>query len=453
MADYGLLPTGFVPKTAEIVRDSLDERARGRFSPSLPLGDKTFFGHVHGAIAYELGLLWELAQTVYSSQDADAASGTALEQLSLLTGTFRRDAEGSTAVVTFCGTPTTVVPTALVVKTSLGQAFETFGASVIAALTAWAGSTMYDVGDRVTNAGRCYQCIIAGESHAHTGPTTTSEDETDEDAHWTYLGEGTGAVDATLYSSEDGPIEAGPRDLTEIQNPTAGLNTALNLAAANVGRLEDTDEVLRLRREIDLVRPGDAVPAAIRQAVLDLDGVTSCRVFYNNTDVTDVDGVPPHSVEVLVQGGLDQDIRDALLASVAAGIATHGTVTGTSVDEEGEEVAIEFSRPTPVTIYVTISLIIDADIYPADGDDQVKAAIVAWGEARQVGDDVVATRAGAQAYSVDGVLDVPRSGSLGGTLIKTSSSPTADTTIVVGNRQIATWDVSRISVSTTPGAP
>jgi hypothetical protein len=54
---------------------------------------------------------------------------------------------------------------------------------------------------------------------------------------------------------------------------------------------------------------------------------------------------------------------------------------------------------------------------------------------------------------VPGVLDVPRTGSEGGTLISTSASPTSDATIVIDQRHIAAYDTSRVAVTSTPGTP
>ncbi len=157
----------------------------------------------------------------------------------------------------------------------------------------------------------------------------------------------------------------------------------------------------------------------------------------NLTDATDGAGVPPHSIQALVQGagvtdGVDaitlaenQLIWDTLRTNVAAGIVT----------------------------YIAITIIKDPLTYPVDGDAQIKAAIATYGNALLSGKDVVAAALGAQAFKVTGVLDVPRSGSLGGTLIKISATPTADTTIAISLRQKAVYDTSRIGVTTSDATP
>jgi hypothetical protein len=175
--------------------------------------------------------------------------------------------------------------------------------------------------------------------------------------------------------------------------------------------------------------------------------VTAVRLFVNNTDTTDADGVPPHAIEALVQGGDDQDIFDALLANVAAGIVTTGTESGTATDSEGTEHALAFSRPEEVPIYIDVFVTKDPDTYPADGDTQIKEKIVEWGDAQATGKNVVASAISAQAFQIDGVLDV--------TLVEigTAAAPTTSTTITISLRQLATYDTSRITVTAIDGTP
>jgi uncharacterized phage protein gp47/JayE len=152
-------------------------------------------------------------------------------------------------------------------------------------------------------------------------------------------------------------------------------------------------------------------------------------------------------VEALIQGGADQDIFDALLASVAGGIGTHGSTSGTATDSEGTDHTMKFSRPTEINIYVDITLTYDADLYPADGDTQIKNAIVTFGDAQAVGKDVVSSSIKAACFNVDGVLDVSLAE------IDTSPSPTTETTIVITSRQLAVHDTSRITVASSAATP
>jgi uncharacterized phage protein gp47/JayE len=457
--EFGLLPTGFAAKPESAIKDSLDGGARTALGPSLPLGPKTLFGEYNGIIAAAIAEVWELAQAVDASGDPDGATGTSLEQVCALTGTKRDPATASTVVETLTGTADTLVTAGSRVGSATTTAqFATAFDAVLVALTAWASGTVYAVGDRVTNASRAYVCITAGTSAGSGGPTTTAADITDNSAHWRYMGEGVAAGDVATACTVTGPTVATSGDLTTIITPVGGWSSAINLLDADPGRADETDADLRVKREEELAANDAPVPDAIREALLKPvaqggAGATSATVFYNDTDLTDGDGIPPHSVECLVRGGVTQDVIDVIFAHTALGIGTHGTTSGSATDSEGVTHTVSFTRPAEITIYVDITLKYDAALYPTDGDTEVKAAIVAFGDLSSTGKNAVAVAIGAQAFKVDGVFDVPAAAGIGGTLIKTTAGPTSDVTIAIAKRELAVFDSSRITVHSSAGTP
>lgn len=444
----GLTADGFVIETQDEIRESMNEDMRTAFGPSIDLSDGSIQGQVIAIVSERLALLWELAEAVNASQDPDEATGANLEALAALTGTLREAARASTATLTLTGDDTTVVSEGSQAATSdTGAVFATDAEATLAALDAWANTTAYAVGDRVTNASRAYVCTDAGTSAGSGGPTTTSSAITDGGCIWRYMGEGAAAVDVAATCTETGATVATSGAITEIETPVSGWDGVINLEDADVGAAQMSDENLRVQREIDLAAPGTSPIPAIRSELLDVEGVTAVTVFYNNTDLTDVDGVPPHAIEALVQGGEDQDIWDQLFASVAGGIATHGDESGTVEDSQGTEHTLKFSRPEELEIYVDVNVTVDPDEFPADGEDQIKAAIVAWGAAQRAGKDVVASAISAQVFGVTGVLDVTDID------IGTSPAPGAGTTVAVSLRQLADYDTSRITVTVAEGTP
>ncbi len=462
---YGLLATGFALKPETDIRDDLDAGCRTAFGASVPLGPKTVLGAYNGIVSGAIAEVWELAQAVDASQDPDGATGEALEQLCALTGTRRDPASPSLVTLTMTGTPGTPIPTGSRAQSATTTAqFETTEDAALVILAAWADTSPYVVGDRVyyddSGTMRAYQCITLGTSAtgAGNGPTAETDDVTDGTVHWRWLGLGSGADDAEAECTENGPTEATSGDLTVIATPIGGWTSVINLLDADLGSNEESDAHLRLKRDEELSADNASTPDAIREAILKPlteggAGATACTVFFNNTDVTDGDGVPPHSVECLVTGGEDQDIFDKVFEVVAAGIGYYGTEIGTALDSEGTSHTVKFTRPDEIEIWVTVTLTYDAALYPADGDDQVIAAIVAFGDAQKTGKDAVATQIGAQAFQVAGVIDVPRSGSLGGTLIGLAMTPTTDVTIAISLRELAVFDSSRVIVVSTPGTP
>jgi uncharacterized phage protein gp47/JayE len=405
---YGLTDRGFFTKPLTAIRDDLNTAFRNVFGQSISLNDRSVFGIIIGIIAERISISWQQLEVLTTSLDPNKAGGTLLEALATLTGTFRAPAVPSKTTLTFTGSDGTVVSAGFLTKTSALNDFVSLASTTLASVPAWVPSTSYVLDDRVTRAGNVYQNIQAGTSAGSGGPTGTNDavDVTaDGGCLWTFVGPGAAAADASSASVENGPIVGTRKDITQIVNPTLGLDAVTNLAAADLGRLEATDSELRQTRENELAAAGSSPLDALLANLEQIAGVTSVTLFPNSTDTT-VDGVPPHSIEALIEGGTDQDIYDELLASIAVGIGTVGNHTGTATDSQGNAQTFSFSRPESVAIHAAVSLTFDTTSYPADGDIQVKNALDAYVAALNAGRDVTSSALGAQAFKVAGVLDV-----------------------------------------------
>lgn len=451
-----LTDAGLTIETLEEIRASLDADMKATLGPQINTTDGSALGQINGIMAERIATLHEGLQAVYSSQDPDAATGAALAALCALTGTTPLAATKSTVTLTLTGDPATVVPEGSVAAvTGTEEQFATDEDATLVLLDAWTISTIYAIGDRVSNGGHAYVATDGGVSAGSGGPSGTSSAITDGGVVWAWLGEGEAAAEVSAEASAAGPTVASSGSILEIVTPVAGWLGVYNLEDADLGRDDEADEDLRVRREEELQSAGTGPQAAIRADILgrtDL-GITSVRVFMNVTDVTDADGVPPHSVEALIQyptapdADVDQALFDQLRLSVAAGIRTHGDVSGTSEDAEGILQTMKFSRPDEIEIYVAITLTYDADLYPTDGDDTVKAAIVAFRDAKTTGDNVTSTGLLAQAFKIAGVNDVVSC------YIGTSPSPVSSATIAISLRELAVFDSSRVTVTSSAATP
>jgi len=246
-----------------------------------------------------------------------------------------------------------------------------------------------------------------------------------------------GGFDVVAEAENTGAIVANAATITTIATPSAGWTAVTNTLDATSGRNLETDPELRIRREQELSRPGTAPADAIRADVLDVDDVTYCRVYENTSDTTDGDGIPPHSIEVLVLGGAQDEIALQIWRSKAAGIGTYGTTTETVEDSLGNPRTVKFTRPSTLSLYVAVT--VDAgDGYA--GDAAVKAAIVAAGiERYTVGDDVKASHFYEAVLAVVGVEDC--------SVLVGTSGPGAATSVSVGPRQVASFDTTRVTVT------
>lgn len=449
----GITATGFEILIQSEIHADLVAAAKTAFGTNAGTSDDEFFGRLFKVLSERYAVLWELAEAAYNAQDVDAAVDAALIAICALTGTLPLSPSPSLVTLTLTGADATAV--AIGTQGSADgslERFKTKAAATIVALAAWVGATTYSIGDRITNDGNAYSCTTAGVAAGSGGPT--GEDSTTLEADgacfWRFLGVGVGAVDVASESVNNGAIVATALSITTIETTISGLQGMINLLDADLGQSLESNKTLRLRRATEIGNAGSATVPAARAKMLQVSGVTSARGFWNHTNFTDADSVPPHAVEFVIQGGTDQDILDGLLTAVGGGIETYGTTSGTALDAEGVSHNVAFSRADEQDVYAIVTITYDADQYaavPADGDDLVAAAIVAFGDAQLLGKDSVAAAIAAQAFLVAGVHNVTS------TLIGLSPSPATSATIPISLRQLAVYDTSRIIVNSSAVTP
>jgi uncharacterized phage protein gp47/JayE len=443
---YGLTASGFVVKPSEIIQEELEAAFKLAFGDNLDVDPRSPAGQEIGIITERLSELWQLAEAVNAARDPDYAEGAALESISALTGTLKEEATRSTVTLTATGTNATVIPSGRLVEVSdTLEDFQTTESGTLATLTSWANTTAYVLNDRRTNATRVYQCITAGTSAGSGGPTTTSSDITDGTVHWRYLGEGAAACDIEAESVNTGPIAGLAGTITVITTPVAGWSSVTNFLDADLGRDEETDPDLRIRREDELGGNNTGPAEAIRESVLAVDGVTGCTVYENMDNVTDADGVPAYHMEIVVLGGDDAEIAQAIHESKSGGSALHGTTTENVEDAQGLTKVIKFTRPDEIEIYVIANVVKNPATYPSDGDDQIAALLLAAGNEYAAGRDVYSRALSAICFQVTGVLNVTT------LYIGEAPAPASEAAISITSREIAVFDSARITVNSSNG--
>jgi uncharacterized phage protein gp47/JayE len=451
---FGLTSTGFLPETLAQVQADIQAALQSAFGADIDLSPTGPFGALAGIHADREAPLWQLGQAIYAAMYPDSATGAALDDLCAITGVVRLPATKSLLSAVLVGTNGTVVPLGTVLATSTAASkFATNAAATIATLTAYATSQNFVVGDLRTNAGNIYSCTtpITGSAAAPTGTGTSI---VDAGGTWRYISAGSAAVAVACSATLTGPVAAPAGTLTSISTPVAGFTSVVNPLDAALGTNIESDAALRLRRSALLRAQGNSTLAAIQADILDVSGVTAALAFENDTDLTDGFSRPPHSVEVVVQGGVDQYVANALFASIAAGIASFGSYTPqVVVDTAGTSHNVKFTRPTAVPIFVAVT-VTRGPSYPTTGDAQVKQAIVDYAAGLipepaggvptpfQIGETVYARQlVTAIMEQVPGVLDIPTLN------IGIAASPVTSTPVVMAFNQLATFDTSRVAVT------
>lgn len=186
-------------------------------------------------------------------------------------------------------------------------------------------------------------------------------------------------------TSEYGSIIMPDRTITTIiSNLSTGFNWCENRVAPIAGRLEEEDWEYRQSYVERLYAHSSSMANSIRSYLLDnVNGVTSVIVYENDGDVEDAQGRFPHSVEVIVEGGLDEDIAYGILSSKAGGINTNGSVEVTCTGINDEPIVIRFNRPTNIYAWFKVELVGEKANIPKDYVSLVRDILMdAYGDIR-----------------------------------------------------------------------
>ncbi|HDX4247302.1 TPA: baseplate J/gp47 family protein [Klebsiella oxytoca] len=200
-----------------------------------------------------------------------------------------------------------------------------------------------------------------------------------------------GTVVATATCASTGAVAALAGSITTINTPTRGWVSVTNPLAATVGVAAETDAQLRVRQSQSValasLTPFDAVDGAIAN----VEGVTRHKLFENDQEVTDSNGLPPHSISAIVEGGDATVIANTIRSVKGQGVTTYGTTAVIVTDKYGNPYTIRFSRPVDVPIYVSITLKALTG-YSSQVGDEIKAAVAAYINSLAIGDSVLLSR-------------------------------------------------------------
>jgi uncharacterized phage protein gp47/JayE len=186
-----------------------------------------------------------------------------------------------------------------------------------------------------------------------------------------------GTITVTATCATPGAISAAAGAISTINTPTRGWASATNPAAAAVGAPVETDAQLRQRQSTSAAMPAQATTDAIVAAVANLANVSSVLFDDNDSDITDANGVPAHSLALVVTGGDAQAIANTIGAKKPPGTPTYGSTSKTYVDAYGIPKTINFSRPLDVPIFVSVT-VTPLENYSSAINAEINAAIVAW---------------------------------------------------------------------------
>jgi uncharacterized phage protein gp47/JayE len=194
-----------------------------------------------------------------------------------------------------------------------------------------------------------------------------------------------GQIVVTATCTTEGAISAAPATLTEILTPTLGWQTVTNADSAAIGQPVESDAALRTRQAASTAVSAETVLEAIYGAVDAVPGVSRLAIYENDTDATDVDNLPPHSIAVVTLGGDAQTIANTIAQKKAA-TGTYGTVSELVIDQNGVPLTINFSPLSLVPVRVNVSVRAFPGYSTAIGNS-IQAAVAAFINGLDIGED------------------------------------------------------------------
>lgn len=352
MVEYGITEEGFNRKRLDVLLEELNSQMKLVYGNNFNISINSPQGQVNGILSESNANIWEALELAYDSFNPSKSIGVQLSNLVQLNGLERLGATKSTAQLTLTGTSGVLIPLGSVVSSA----------------------------------------------------TSTSKFTTTEDV----IIDGNGEATANSEAQDTGQVLAVAGTLTVIDTPVAGWDTVTNENDAQVGRDIETDIELRSRRDASTALRGIGYLDSMYASILNLTGVTQCSVLGNDTNATDINGLPPKSFSVVVSGGEDENIANTIWDQKCAGILPFGNTNYDIIDDQGKVRTINFTRPSNIPVYVIVNLTKNDD-YPSDGDNIIKSNIVEYangnliaGRGFSVGDDVIQSRLYTPVNSVIG---------------------------------------------------
>ena len=205
-----------------------------------------------------------------------------------------------------------------------------------------------------------------------------------------------GSVSANATCDTIGKIGALAGSINRIGTPIYGWLSVTNQFAATEGNDIETDAELRGRYSLAIRASSMTVFEAIHASIMAIPEVTRSVGFENDTAAESTGteppnvpaGLPPHSVTFVVEGGVDEEVAQAIYSKKTPGCYTIGTTAVEITSEVGNIDTIRFYRPTYVSVYAQVT-VKKLPSWNDELEDKIKQNIVNYVEGLNIADDVL----------------------------------------------------------------
>lgn len=202
-----------------------------------------------------------------------------------------------------------------------------------------------------------------------------------------------GTITTYFLAEELGEIPCSTNSLTVIVSQIIGWESVDNGAAAEIGQEIESDAEYKKRIKNSRYN-GNSLIQSIQAALNQIDNVKSSFVYDNGTGSTityDGISIPAHSILIIVDGGTDQDIAEAILKKKSSGsgytaITDQDVTVNVSDGAYGVVYPVTFNRPEQLAFDIEID-VVQNSYSGGDLEQAVKDAIEKWAVGGAVGVD------------------------------------------------------------------
>ena len=200
-----------------------------------------------------------------------------------------------------------------------------------------------------------------------------------------------GEITVTASAEDEGEIRAATGEINIIATPCRGWQSVSNPAAAVPGAAVESDARLRARQAVSTALPSLSVFDGTLGAVAAVSGVTRFRGYENDTGEPDENGIPAHSICLVVEGGDASAVAEAIAHKKTPGTGTYGDIAVSVLDAKGVPNMIRFYRPTSRRIKAQITIKPLAGYLSTTGEAALKAFVDAV-NSLGIGEEVLLSR-------------------------------------------------------------
>lgn len=391
MSDYGVTDKGFVLKRMDTILEEIHSDLTEGFGIDTRLAGTSYLDTLVTTFAGQIADLWETAQDSYYAKYPATATGVNLDN-AVQYGGIRRMPYKQTCYPLHCtGDDGTYIREKAAVATNTMPEIMLYSVDEFQITRENFNAVCIKVA--VVENGAVYTVTINGNQYSYSNSDGSERDILDGlkaaitnteyiveinpaenvlEITDTILSRGnmlilsdnltTSSVTTIVnfYTQEYGRITLPYGIVTKIVNNITGFNGVTNQLNPVYGRLQESD--IELRQSYiakSALRSNTMIGSIVAELLNNVADVESASGYENDKDYTDERGLPPHSVEIIVDGGDNNSIAEAILRRKAGGIQTHGSITVNVPGEYGDVIPIHFNRPE--YLYTWLKVVIHGD--------------------------------------------------------------------------------------------